>query len=302
MKRICELLFSIVLLFSLVPILVTADLGPKPAISLEIMQNGEHVTGQALVCYNNFMAGWSDQGEANNEAMYGKDYPYIKGLIGGKDRTSCSYCYTQKCENWFYSIPSKLTIVYPCYGMHNRDMDSGREITPVIYRSETVQFSRINSYDNSYEAVLNQDGSITLIDKTPVVSESGVSSFITALIITLILEMIIGFIYTLIYTLEKKLPRRILIFVLFGNLISLPIMWFVFPLLIRVYFIYLTISEVFVILLESAILYFFNKQAITMKQSFLLSLCMNLVSFLIGGFFIVYVSMFIGTMPLNIGI
>lgn len=82
--------------------------------------------------------------------------------------------------------------------------------------------------------------------------------------------------------------------VIIANLISVPILWLfiefrsIIPLtgLLKDLLISL-FGEIFVIIFEAYFIYWLNKKIITLKGSFILSLIMNLVS-LIGGGFILY--------------
>jgi hypothetical protein len=96
--------------------------------------------------------------------------------------------------------------------------------------------------------------------------------------ITLILELSV----VSIYAFKRKISKKIIVYALVANLISLSIVWFVFPLInIGTLFIIL-ISETFAVLFESYFIYYFNKKALNLKQAFFLSLGMNIISFVLG--------------------
>jgi hypothetical protein len=50
------------------------------------------------------------------------------------------------------------------------------------------------------------------------------------------------------------------------------------------------LSEIFAIVFEAYFIYYLNKQAITLKKSFVLSTIMNLASLIIGGFIFLVLS------------
>jgi len=116
-------------------------------------------------------------------------------------------------------------------------------------------------------------------DVIPVSPISPIASFMGAVAITIILELMVAALFLSV----TKISKNILIAVLIANLISLPVVWFAFPLLGQTLLI-VALSEIFAIVLEAGIIFFMNKKAISMKQSLILSAIMNLVSFFVGGF------------------
>ena len=291
MKNKVVFLFQVILILSLFSGFVFADVGRHPTMDMQIKQNGENISGVALVCYDTFMAG------ADFPSNTSQDYEYLKGIDSGEFK-SCSYCLDGDCHNWFYGLPTKFVILFPSHakfvGSGEYSFNTGEEInlttTPILYQSDTFQLSQFKTYDYKFDAILNQDKSVTLKNKTPIITTTLVISFVISLIITMILELIVASIYIS----KKQLSKRILLFVLLANLISLPIMWFVFPALLKNTSLFLLISEIFVFLLESLILYYFNKRELNLKQSFLLSFYMNIVSFLIGGIIFEIISALFG--------
>ena len=110
---------------------------------------------------------------------------------------------------------------------------------------------------------------------------SGPSSdfFVGALGLTLIIESMV----TLAFLFITKISPKVLTSVIIANLISLPIVWFVFPptsndLLV------IFLAELFAVVFEGYFIHFFNKKTISLKKSFALSILMNLASFFIGEF------------------
>ena len=68
--------------------------------------------------------------------------------------------------------------------------------------------------------------------------------------------------------------------VLIGNLVSMPVVWFLFSAFIREFYFYLIISELFAVVSESFILKIFL--SITYSRSLFYSIVANLFSFIIG--------------------
>jgi hypothetical protein len=126
------------------------------------------------------------------------------------------------------------------------------------------------------------DSSLIIEETTPITSRGRVPSFIKALIITLILELLVALIYLSI----TKISKRILLYVLIANVISLPIVWFLFPSIkiTSLVFLMFVLSEIFAVVFEAYFIYHLNKKIISLRKSFVLSTIMNLVSLFVGGF------------------
>ncbi len=100
-------------------------------------------------------------------------------------------------------------------------------------------------------------------------------SFFQAFLLTFSAELLI------LLLLEKKIQTlRIIKAVFIGNLITMPVIWFLISVSIREFYIYLIISELFAILSESFILKSFL--LISYRRSLFYSLLANLFSFSIG--------------------
>jgi len=89
--------------------------------------------------------------------------------------------------------------------------------------------------------------------------------------IALVVELLASFFYLS----KTKLPKKILISVVIGNVITFPGAWFILN-RIDIFPLQIFLTEVFRILIEGYVIYFFNKQVITLRRSFVLSTIMNL--------------------------
>jgi hypothetical protein len=149
----------------------------------------------------------------------------------------------------------------------------------------------ITDMRNSYEANILSNGTLVLREIKPSVqdfTDKSIKLFVIALILTIILEFIAAIIFLVI----TKTSFRVLVFVPIASLISLPVVWFVFP-LIRIPAILIILSaEIFAVLFEGYFIFLFNKKIISLKKSLILSLIINLTSFIIGGFITLFVSFF----------
>jgi hypothetical protein len=117
-------------------------------------------------------------------------------------------------------------------------------------------------------------------ETTPVLSSDKVASFAKAFPITIILELLVS----LIFLSVRKLPKKILAYILLANIISLPIVWFLFPLVKLPILAIIVVSEIFAVLFETYFVYLLNKQIISFKQSLTLNILNNLTSLFVGGF------------------
>jgi len=169
----------------------------------------------------------------------------------GCDQNSCSYHYG---GNTYY----KLVITYS---------DKTRE-------SNVFQKTRYNS---SFTVIVNQDGLQVTEDWSGLPYEPGsqIVVFLVALALTIPIELLVAGIFFKI----RKQPYKAIILIT-ANLITLPIVWFVFPFIRLEGFVVIFLGEVFALLFETWFIQR-NYENISYMTSFWLSLSMNLASFLI---------------------
>jgi hypothetical protein len=267
MKNKFTFLIFILLIFSILPNFVSADSGPKPTVDIDVLYNGNKISDASFSAQ---MLGCADQ-----DKYYHNPRNLIPQLnISEYDSVNNCYwlpaflawggdCRDSKCH-FSYMPPKefKLAVYIP-------------SLDKVFISNE---ISRTN-FNSNYEVILDSNGSAKISETTPFVRKDNVISFIKALIITLIIELLVA----LIYVSRTKLPKKILISVLIGSFITLPIVWFIFP-LIKIIPLVILLSEIFAIVFEAYFIYYLNKQTITLKKSFVLSIIINLASLIIGGF------------------
>ena len=158
----------------------------------------------------------------------------------------------------------------------------------VINFSDQQRQSNIFKH-NSYIAEFNvrvTDTGLVVEEIPPIkrmVSE-GIPVFLIALLLTLILELLVAFVLLSV----RKEPRNVMIGVLVANIISLPIVWLVFPYLSLHFLLVILFSEIFAVLFEGYFIYLFTKKTLALVMSMILSLLMNLCSFIIGGFIFIF--------------
>jgi len=114
-------------------------------------------------------------------------------------------------------------------------------------------------------------------------------SFVAALLFTIIIELTVAFLFFKKWKI-KKLKRPLLTAVV-ANIISVPIVWIIWlSLLPLLGGLAILISEIFAIVFEAYFFYHFNKKIVTLKKALILSLIMNIVSFVFGFFLLASVS------------
>lgn len=257
MKKEIIILITICLFLSFLSSFVSADIGPKPpAPSTDF-----HVTYDRNEISDFFFkavildCGYSVNANEEECILYSKDI---------------TFCQNSNCH--FEGIPKEfmLTIYLPSQNK-------------TYFSDATLK----KSSSSTFEANLLLDGTILIEETTPFIGSYAYETIITfliALILTLLLELFVALIFTYI----AKIPKEVLISVFVVNILSLPIVWFIFPLIIKGpnyhYYVYMILSaEIFAFIFEGYFLYILNKKLISLKKLFLLSFLMNLVSFIIGG-------------------
>lgn len=276
MKNKSAILILAILLFSLVPSLVSADIGPKPSADIHVTLNGQSIqdttfNAKMLTCQNEenqFPArdvipqlNISEYDSANN--CYWRPAELAWG--GNCQNGNCHF-------NYFLPSEFRLAVYLP-----SQDK---------VYLSAEVTRENFRS---TFEANLLSDGNINLQETTPFIqsnSAKNIKTFFIALILTLILELIVA----LIYVSSTKISKKVLISVLIANVISLPIVWFIFPLL-KIIPLAILLGEIFAFVFEGYFIHLLNKDVLTLKKSFVLSILMNLASLIIGGFIFLFLSM-----------
>jgi hypothetical protein len=150
----------------------------------------------------------------------------------------------------------------------------------ILNFSDKTRASQIfngETFNGTFDVQVTAD-KLIIKETTPLASRGRLPDFFKALIITLFLELLVAYFYLLI----GKMPKKILLSVILANLISLPIVWFFPP---RISLSWTFFMEIFAVVFEALFIFYLNKNFITIKKSFNLSLIMNVAS-LFGGWFI----------------
>ena len=222
-----------------------ADVGPKPSMKFTFTYG---ITNPVKI-----IEGW--QLESPMESFTIFDTLTRKGPQGfevsGKQASSISYGYLDY---------HKLVIRF-----------DDRIRTSNVFRNE--------SFNSQYEVYVFEDR-LEVKDVTPFMKNSSAfSAFLKALLVTLVLELLVAFVYL---KLAKK-PIRVLFTVILGNLITLPMIWFILPLFLNVGA-SIIVGELFAFMTEAMLLLVLSPYWFRMGGAFFLSFMMNLMSLLVGGF------------------
>jgi hypothetical protein len=145
-------------------------------------------------------------------------------------------------------------------------------------KERTSNVFSTKAYNAAFDVIVKDD-SLEIIETTSFLKRGeSIFTFLKALILTLIIEMAGGFLLFIIF----KIPRYLLWTLLAANLISLPLVWFVFPLIGNIV-IAIILAELFAIVFEAYFINFSSKKIITIGKAFIISIIVNFCSFLAGG-------------------
>ncbi|RLJ06942.1 MAG: hypothetical protein DRP13_04580 [Candidatus Aenigmatarchaeota archaeon] len=263
------------LLYILLLSFVSADIGPKPSIDIHVTLNGKDVynfSAVMLTCSKKIYLPENLIPEFNITEYDPINNCYWTPIVSSSPGWGPK-CQDSICHFWYF-IPKKFRVALYL------PEENKTYISSII---ENINFRSV------FEVKLSDNGGISVEEVTPFFMTylgNNFIKFIIALFLTLILELSIVF-----WFFHKKFPRKLLYTIIIVNIISVGIIWlipflklssFSLPLIFPFSSIIIS-SEIFVIILEWFFIYFFNKDIISIRKSLLLSVVMNLVSFLIGG-------------------
>lgn len=112
--------------------------------------------------------------------------------------------------------------------------------------------------------------------------ESYELNFLSAFLFTLLIE---GIIVYYLYNPDKKTTKikKLIPVIIFVNLITLPLVWFVFPLFFLEYTSFIILAELFAFIAEALLYSYFFR--LNIKEALKISFLANLASFLFGFLF-----------------
>ena len=303
MNKYIFLLVLCTLVF-LSPQITHADLGPKPTATIEVFYNKQIVSD---INFNAQMLRCMSQSDIDGESQYLENIIPQLRINQYDESKKCSWfvdrfawggeCANGVCE-FTYMLPKdfKLAVFIP-------------SLDKVFVTNEISREQ--NEFNSRYRVDISSDGTakiisttknkietVSLIDnnnqtfypdniapvKSSIFTDNYFNAFFRSFLITILLELLVSSILIYLF----KLPKKVLWAIILGNIISLPIVWFLFPLLKISVLITIIISEIFALLFEMVCIYKLNKQSISLKQSFILSLSNNFVSLFLGGLLYAY--------------
>lgn len=232
-----------------------ADLGPKPTMDFSLSYNTSAtisiVGGEQYQC--------SDRACSDMDPL-GQKGPQRFGCNDDNECHSLAYGY----DNY-----QKLVI----------EFSDGK----------TRESNAFPSNSGSYKVVVNEDGMIvTSLGILPVIDDvTGIMSLVIAILVALVITLIIELILSYLYLSFKKIkkPKDILPSVAIANIISVPILWIVVSAFLGLAS--FVIMEILVVIFEAYLIHMMNKKKIKLKDSFIMSIAMNIASIIIGALLLI---------------
>jgi hypothetical protein len=264
---------TLIVLASLAALSASADIGPKPTVDIDVAYEGAEIpdasfSARMLACVRGVETTFPERSPVHqlriSEYDPAKNCSWRPAAFAWGGDCSASACHF----NYHPPAQFKLAVYLP-------GLDK-------VFISDEI--SRTNFYSN-YRAELAPDGSVRIRETTPFFRKDIISAFVKALVITLVLETLVA----LIFLSLARLPKRILRSVLLANAVSLPIVWFLFPLVLRTPSVIL-FAEIFAIAFEACFIRLLDRDAIAFRKAVSLSVMMNLASLVAGGFLFLLIS------------
>jgi hypothetical protein len=152
----------------------------------------------------------------------------------------------------------------------------------------TQEIERPNFY-STYRVDISRDGTAAIKETTSILQNTNLKNFLFALVLTILFELAITGIYILI---KKDKYAGLIKWVLIANIVSLPFVWFIFPLIFSLSLAIL-LAEIFVLFFEAFIYYKFHKK-LNYWRYFGFSVVLNILSFVLAGVLSFILLMFFG--------
>lgn len=244
----------------------SADIGRHPSLTLNIKKNGKTIRDDAAIIHNGFVVGGRERVTEHSGV-----YSYTENFFDSEEYVEYFFWKVNKRTEFYNQLPEQIIILYPV----DRDFNFYDAHSFNAYKSAPLHYAPF-VYDHVYEANLNEEGSITLIPILPSLKPMVAKVFA----LTVLLELITAFIYLSF----KRISFKILVSVIIGNLITLPIIWFLIPLFMSVIIFSFLLSEAVAVFTEAVVIRIMNKKYFTFPQSLQFSLLINVISAVIGGF------------------
>jgi hypothetical protein len=159
-----------------------------------------------------------------------------------------------------------------------RFADKTRESAPFTHRDNGDLRNAFTVTVRENDLLVTEDASVYAL-----INPFQLLLFFPALIFTLAVELAVAAVYL---KARRRLNRRTLLWIVLVNILSVPVVWFVLPLLHRNGGLDTTavivLSELFAFAFEAGFLYLTNRRMLTARHVVILSLLMNTSSFFLG--------------------
>jgi hypothetical protein len=159
-----------------------------------------------------------------------------------------------------------------------RFADKIRESAPFTHRDNGDSYNEFTVTVRENDLLVAEDASVYAF-----ISPFQVLLFFPALVFTLAVELAVAAVYL---KARQRLNRRTLLWIVPANILSVPVVWFVLPLLHRSWgldaTVIIVLSELFAFAFEAGFLYLTNRRMLTARHVVILSLLMNASSFFLG--------------------
>jgi hypothetical protein len=132
----------------------------------------------------------------------------------------------------------------------------------------------------TYRLELAEDGSARLVENTPLLQRPYVGGALLALLLSLVIELAVGYVFVRL----THSPHRALWGVLLGNLLTVPVLWYLVGTAFRyeASLLVLALAEVGVVVVEGALIAGLTRGQMRPARAFGMSLLVNVVSFVVG--------------------
>jgi hypothetical protein len=266
---LCTALISL-LAFIVLTTIAGADIGPplSPA-TVYITYNGTPIAGTfysaMLYCTNSSSI---DTYRLPVPQLNISEYDAAKGCYWIYDMFTYGGTCTDSFCNFTYSPDDLKMAVY----------------LPALNKTFITNEINNTGLTKAYNVTLSPNGSATIRNViTPQPYPPGpdvLGTFFVALILTEIIDLIVAFIYLQVAKIKRKV--RILGTVFLATIISLPVVWFALALQFGAPG--LLLGEIFAVVFDGLLIYYLNKKSIKLlKSAMVMSVIINLASFIIGG-------------------
>lgn len=271
-------LFILLTLALFLPRYILADAPPPPPFLVNFTYEGQKITDEK------FYAVVLECEEGNNPDVYiipqlNINQPNVDGKCNWLPHALpySDRCADSRCNfNWVMG-DFKLAAYIP-------SLDK-TFVSDVITREYLGHYGR--KTQTVYDVNLSKDSGITVNNVMVVDNANSIfdTSFFVLMTISFIATVILESVVVLVFFLLKKAPGRIFLALLIGNLLSVPFIWTIagiFPFFTG----FLYLAEIIVVIFEAWFIRLFGRKTLSWKMSLLISLIMNVASFIVGPYLI----------------